>query len=577
MPIHNDGFPGLKGFCLKMVLLRFIPVFAAFVLGVLTTLHSEWVEPVFIRYPFHAMLVLCLLTAHAGWEGLKERGESAAGWLSRNRTALGAGLVFACFVFLSVQPAFRVLSDETNLLSVSRSMLTGRTIENATMGWWNGFNFFAWNSLLPVRPFLFAFLTFVLHALTGFREGNPFILNFLILAALGALLYAMVRPRWGKAGAGALLLFSFSQPVVTLTAASGGYDLLALFLLTLGCLILYRFWIHPDERRFQRLWLVLLLLANVRYEGPVFFAVAMTAVFIMRKASWSWLRNGWTYALTPLLLLPVYWQRILLPHNLQTAREDTPFSPFFFWKHSLEFFQSVLSFDFRLPYASAVMALGCAGLLWFLSGIVRGKRLEKKEESGALAVIALMFAVHWLVVTMFALGWASHPSTCRLFLPEVLLLTFSAVWFLRQIPAVRRFPGIFPAVGILFVCLYHPIAVQDRFPLKQNVIRQTRILEEFVRGLEGDRFLLILPRAGVFAARNLSAVNFAYANSNSSRILENFQKHDYSAIYVGQDIDTQTGGPSRETRLKTEYRLEKLIEERYAENTVLRISRVRMP
>ncbi len=62
--------------------------------------------------------------------------------------------VYYVVVTLSVKPGYRVLSDESNLIAVSRSMAFDKKVYNTTMSQWGSEGFIDLENLLPTRPLL---------------------------------------------------------------------------------------------------------------------------------------------------------------------------------------------------------------------------------------------------------------------------------------------------------------------------------------------------------------------------------------------------------------------------------------
>ena len=89
--------------------------------------------------------------------------------------------ILTSLVFASVRVRFKTLSDETNLLSISRSMLNDKTIVNSTMGKFYYNNLNTLNSEIPKRPLIFPFVVHLLHTLAGFQYQNAFIVNFIVM------------------------------------------------------------------------------------------------------------------------------------------------------------------------------------------------------------------------------------------------------------------------------------------------------------------------------------------------------------------------------------------------------------
>ena len=107
---------------------------AAMILYTASFSNHRFMEICFLRGGYYLMALLVLL-----WALTLLRSKcisSAKLFIKSYRSGLILSLVLASVVFISVRPRFRVLSDETNLLSISQSMTYEKGIENVTMGAW---------------------------------------------------------------------------------------------------------------------------------------------------------------------------------------------------------------------------------------------------------------------------------------------------------------------------------------------------------------------------------------------------------------------------------------------------------
>ena len=123
---------------------------------------------------------------------------------------------------------FKTLSDETNMLSVSRSLLTQKKAYNVTEGVYYYQNFNLSAQTLPKRPLLFPYLTHLFHVLAGYDWQHPFRLNQLALFGLlwATVLTSGLRGQLGL-GIGAALII-ISSPLLNIHAASAGFDFFSL-------------------------------------------------------------------------------------------------------------------------------------------------------------------------------------------------------------------------------------------------------------------------------------------------------------------------------------------------------------
>ena len=92
---------------------------------------------------------------------LRELNFSLKVLLQRYWPGILIAIVLTVFVFASVAVEFKTLSDETNLLSISGSMLNDKTCYNVTMAKYYYHNLNAINREIPKRPLVFPFMVSV--------------------------------------------------------------------------------------------------------------------------------------------------------------------------------------------------------------------------------------------------------------------------------------------------------------------------------------------------------------------------------------------------------------------------------
>jgi hypothetical protein len=224
--------------------------------------------------------------------------------------ALVLALLLMVLIFLAAPPRFKVLTDETNLLGVSLSMHLDQTAAIPVGG-------FFYDSVVPdfsyqvdKRPVFFPFLLSAIHALTGYRAQNAFVLNF--LAGWGVLVacYWVVARYLPQRFAIAALLLAAGTPAFVIYTTSGGFEtlnllfIIATFLALIACLEMQA---APQET--ELLMLTLLLLAQCRYESQLLLPVVGLAVLPWLRRHRFFQRASWLTCALPLFLVPVLWQR----------------------------------------------------------------------------------------------------------------------------------------------------------------------------------------------------------------------------------------------------------------------------
>lgn len=530
-------------------------------------------EPLFSRLSFYSMLALFLLLVRTALDRVLADREGAGAFWSANKPGFLFALALSAALFASARPEFRVLSDETNLLSVSRSMLAERRVDNVLSAKWYFNNLRTVTTEHEKRPFAYPFAVFAAHALTGFRPANAFAVNFVFCFLFLAALYAFLRPLYGPWAAAGGLLLAAAQPLFTVTAASGAMDLTALLFLFLSFLLLREYLRRNDAASFALFWAALLAMASARYEGgPI--AAALFAWLLASKRLPAERLASWPFALTPFILLPALWQRFFYVTDQQNPAGVAAFDPANLPRNFGGLLRGLLSPGFEHPYAAAVCVLGLAAIVVIFFRLAAGGWPEKKEDRQALWLAFAALAFIMLVAGCFHFGDALHAVTARYYLPAAAALSAAAVPALARLAGTGR-PFFFSAAALFLV--YHPAAVENRFMNNLFGSREFRQHNAFLESVGDKQVLAVAFRPGQVTALGRGAVSFHYARANRAELMTELQRRLYKKIFVFQEIYYATGRPTPDTELGPEYQLKTLVEQQNTADSYLRISEVVPP
>ncbi|MDT8287357.1 MAG: glycosyltransferase family 39 protein, partial [Elusimicrobiales bacterium] len=344
---------------------------------------------------YWCMLLLALVWAVL----LSARLRASLPSLRANAAGLLFSLAAASAVFLAVKPGFRVLADEANLLGVSRSMTFERRTDNVTMAKRYYFNLRPLLREREKRPYMFPFAVSVLHSVSGYRPANAFAVNFVLLAALLGAVFVFFRGLYGPPAAYAAVLLTASHPLLALTASSGGMDFMSAAFMFFSFLALRRFLGEPSRDSFSLLWATLLVMANVRYEGPAVMAAVVLGLLAARRLKWEFLAS-WPVFLTSLVMLPSFCQRFCLPTDFETPGGSPAFAAGNIAHHTLAFLK--VHFEgFKFPYSLPVFFAGVAGAAYGLRKWL-DPRGERPDVVRPLFLISLAgLAVYWIVTVSY--------------------------------------------------------------------------------------------------------------------------------------------------------------------------------
>lgn len=542
---------------------------------------DSWLGWYFTNFSYYIILAMA-----AGWcvalaRVLPWNRQPVRDWCRRHGAALAVCLLLTAIVFISVPCYLRVLSDETNLLSVAKSLTFTRTAHNVTQGLWRYEVYEPLATLVDKRPLLFPFVLSVAHTVLGYRPGNAFVVNFMVLWATLFLIYLVSRPTLGRWWALVVGVLFVAQPFVTWSATSASFELFNLLFILISCIALRRFLNRPNRASLAFLAMSLLLLANIRYESGVFLLIVGFGLVCQKKITTDVLKPVLVYALMPLGLLPLIWQRVLM---LRWPASDMPQGSWvkaFSLDHVVPnlsmFVQHAFCVDGVTGFAGFVNILGVLALVFLLYDILVKRHFAKLATLPVFAfyITACLVGFAAVVLTYFQSGVAVHVMNGRMYLPVLLLLSFAAAWSLVRLVGVDRLRIVPALVGV--VCLfifYHPIALKDRLANMSEVVRDHRTILEFLREQPNKHCCVIADRPGQLAVYNHGAIAFSAANGGVVDMRQWFDERAFAPLYVMQRIAIDTGLPYEDQDLIAAYHLQTLREKQGSSAYILRISQV---
>lgn len=487
-------------------------------------------------------------------------------------------LMMTVTVFVSIPPKYRVLSDETNLLSVSQSMTFRRDISNVTQAKFYFGNLNVVQGDLPTRPLLFPFLTSLIHTVSGYRYQNVFVLNFIVLFGLLLLTYLSVQPALGTLSAISACLLLLSIPTLTLSASSGGFDVCSLFFFSLSMVMLYRFLKTPNAQHFGLLMINLIMLSQIRYESIAYVAVILGSLFVLKKIKTDFiLKNHTLIAAIPFFLIPMLLQRKLTPNTFENPPGVPPFAFDHFTKHTALLLESTFQFKPDYPYPSYLIWLSIGMILYIgYKAIPKIRRHLDQDQMLFGASILVLTAVSLTIVLSHHFGVYPHPTQARLFLVYLSFMAMIPVVFRQFFPEILTEKRLF-AVAALSFALYHPIATEGRFTNALTIIRETDDLYRFVKKLDDPKILIIVDRPGQYTVANIGAVGFGYANAHQEQLLSDLKRGLMSDLWVFQKHSFQNGKPVADQILAPDFEMDAVKDIQITATEFVRISKVRHP
>jgi len=535
----------------------------------------------FVNCSYYMMLVLVAAWALSLWR-LWPGKERALAFIKTHRHGILFSIIFASFIFISVPCTFRILADETNTLSVAKSLVFNKRAENVTEGRWYYNMFWPSNSIIDKRPLLFPFLVSLLDTFLGYRPENAFLLNYLALALCLFQLYLFIRSSLSELLAFTSIILVMSQPFMSLTATTSSLEILNLAFILSSFLSLKAFIDHPDRKYFSMLCLNLLMLSNVRYESFIFLAVIMGCLAVLGYLRFEFFKSG-ACALMLFLCLPLIWQRVIFSRIPDFDMPNGLWVNAFSFKNAgnnlLQFLKYALNIDGHLGFAGIVNVLGMTALCYGAFRLLLNIWSVPRNNRTLLACCSASLLAFFITILCYNQArMIDHPLNGRLYMPVLVTLSLFPVFVLNDLFKNNAAAFRLMMVGAMSLFIfYNPVAEEGRVENQLVALRDFHCIQRFLKANAEGNPLLIYCRPGEFVIYNYGAISFSAANQQKDAILNQYQNRLFSKIYVVQRILYENKMKSSQDRLYPSYHLQTISEAQTSSSYLLRISEVVLP
>ena len=563
---------------LKPTLLYLVPIIVAVALLVATLIDRSLMGTFFIRSALYADLAMVgFFIAFSIPRFQRLTRESVLSAIKENWPGLTIALVITTAVILAVAPGFRVLSDETNLLGVSKNLYFQRNASLTINAKWYYDNLWPITTVIERRPTLFPFFVMILHTFRGFRVDNAFLVNAAVIPLFIFITYRFAKSLVGETFGIAAAFLVIAHPITLMSARAAGFDVIAAFFSVLVLKSFYEHSRNPNEETLSFLWLYLCMMTHMRYEGMLTHALATGALIALRLVKWSYIKPRLLfYSVTPLILLPRFWQAVVKAKDQEQPLSTSLFTISYMKKNLSEYLALAKTpFHISEPHNPLIIFLG---LLGFVLAIIAVVQLLRKWKENIQLLKFTAFFVTWFAMSLtisFSYEWGRslHPAAGRLFVLVDALFSLSAAFFITVV--LKSYPRWIVALCTgTFIFLAIPVAAEARFINQLTLTRQASRCWKFFESLKEDRILVITERPALYSVMDYGAVDFEAAKNDKSLLFE-LSRNLFRDIYVIQEIDLTTKKPTLATELWPTVEKESVLEFQNEPNLKVRISRVK--
>ncbi len=534
-------------------------------------------EPFFVHGTYFVLLTMVAFWASTYIVALKgTKKETLVAWLKDNWRGLVLAAAVSLVAILAIEPALRILADETNLVGVSKNLHFNKTADFATTGKWYYEAYWNLNVTLDRRPALFPFLVSLVHAILGYSYTNAFHVNAIVIPLFVFVAYRLAKSLGGEVFGILAGAFVMAHPITLLSARSGGFDVMAGFFALVCVKHFFDYAQSPTANRLALLWLNLCMLAHIRYEGAASLVASFVVLLALRMVKWEHVKPYiFVYAFTPIFLLPRVWQTILKADDGEQPLGTVLFG----WQHLVENTRDYFGllrtpFDFRRPHSALLLALGLVGCLVVMRSLWKlAHERERKVVQERFAIFAIVW-VGVMAAIFFAYRWGKplHPASARLFVPLDAFFSLMAAWLVALL--CRRVPLWLPSlVAAAAVFLHVSVAGEGRLINELTLTRQAAQIWRYFAQLNDKNIMVVTDRPGLFTIMDYGSIDLTVAKQGQDLLFE-LSRHLYRDVFVIQEIDLTTKKPLPDFEIWPERKKESVLEFQNAENSTVRVARV---
>lgn len=370
-----------------------------------------------------------------------------------------AGLIVSSYIFLC-PPEFRILADEVNLLSTSKSLYEDHDA------------FFAYDEIhvldhkttirygLDKRFLLFPYCVHIIHCFIGYSPNNPFILNYLASFGCLFLIYYLTQLLWNKFYGYVSMLLLASFPLFAQYSMSGGYDVFSLFIGMLTFLVFIIFIKNKTNQYGDLLAYTVLLFAYTRYEATVMTVIVLLLLFTsLRKDETK--KLSLAMIIHPIFYSPLAWLLFFASENkyLQIEESSVPFSLNYFPNNLMKAIYFFSGYDSEMGSNLIVFVLAILGFIIFILNFKKTHNLyinKLKKDYGYVAILLCYILSQALVKFSYKTGDLTLGIQTRMGIPFLPFIVLFSVYFFKQyVIETRKEHKTIAVLFCIFILFYN--------------------------------------------------------------------------------------------------------------------------
>lgn len=543
-------------------------------------LPDQWLTPAFHYSGYYFMLFAFVLWGILVLDALKN---NFLAHIKRHAPALLFAIVLMTLIFHISPPKFKILADETNLVSVSMAMHQNKTASMPLQGLAVEYYPFDYDQSVDPRPLLYPFIISLFHALIGYSPLNGMAANFISGIGILFILYLLISQIFSIFFGIVAMIMMASFPIFIFWVTSSGFETINLLFIIIVFLWLFLFLKHRDVKYAEIVLFSLVLLANCRYESIIFFfsLIILAPYFLNTNII---IKYRFPVFCLPLLFLPLAWQRQIFFLNSFVRGDkglETPEQVFgitnFLENFSPNIFAlSGIATDFGfilLIFIAAIAGIYFAGRKL----VLQPDTINPPGKAFGLYILIsglLLFTLY----TSFFWGHFTTDIDNRLAMSLLPFIIIPAVYCIYQILHYKFSStknNLLLFLVVVQMLYYWPIAAAQPL-LKQNALHYVnkRVTHFLYKNydMKNEKLLLISDRPNLFIIHGIGSIGFQKAVT-FQKTLHYLDNVYYDQILVVQKCNPITNEVQADNRLNDEFQLQELARINITQEYYLRISR----
>ena len=508
-------------------------------------------------------------------------------FLKNHWVALFLSLFLMILAIFACKPDFRILADETNLLSVSQSLYNSREslLDCSSFVYRKGIKEIIIGRL-DKRPIFFPYLLSIIHVLTGYRPENIFILNFIVGFISLFLFYYLIQLIYGRFWGIIGLVILVSNPLFVVYTASAGFDVFNMMCSLVFFICLYKFIKNTNAKSAEVLLLWLPLIAQSRYESVLSLIIALPLVFyLLPKEQYE--KFSYRFVFFPLLLISPAWLRQVTnnPTDWQMQGGDSVFSLEWLWQNINNAISFFMTGDVSYGVIPLISILALIGFIFFIQEVFFKKTSALIQNTKFLPIrefrifwisVFLFYILHAIVKLSFKLCDFTDVLACRhaiIFLPLLIIMALSFGVLLKIHYSINRF-GI--AIACLFLLIVYWPDINSLCGTKEvELFREFKFTREYLETNFPDKrdYIILSKEAYLYTPLGYNSVYISLYNDFNDLIKGYYDKKYCRYYLVFQTLNSETGLPFDGYEFPKGLKSEILLETQFKKGFLYRISR----